>query len=156
MKREQGVGGANGRKAWCFFLLLFFIVGELYAQGNPREQVVFMNTPVLFSQNGQKYQQLVAGYSSENAGRILFRYNGEELLSSDTRIGLNKFLLTFPAVSKPEEITLEITINDGDAMHHKVLLVPPRKRWTIYLVQHSHTDIGYTRPQSEILAEHMR
>jgi len=41
-------------------------------------------------------------------------------------------------------------------MYHKVVLTPPQKKWTIYLVQHSHTDIGYTRPQSEILAEHMR
>ena len=27
---------------------------------------------------------------------------------------------------------------------------------TVYLVQHTHTDIGYTRPQAEILAEHLR
>ncbi len=30
------------------------------------------------------------------------------------------------------------------------------KPWTVYLVQHSHTDIGYTRPQTEILPEHLR
>ncbi|MCX6225127.1 MAG: glycosyl hydrolase family 38 [Bacteroidia bacterium] len=34
--------------------------------------------------------------------------------------------------------------------------VTPVKKWEIYLVQHAHTDIGYTRPQSEILAEHLR
>ena len=27
---------------------------------------------------------------------------------------------------------------------------------TVFLVQHTHTDIGYTRPQAEILAEHLR
>lgn len=32
----------------------------------------------------------------------------------------------------------------------------PSRQWTIYLVHHSHTDIGYTRPQHEIIAEHMR
>lgn len=32
----------------------------------------------------------------------------------------------------------------------------PDREWTIYLVQHTHTDIGYTRPQSEILSEHLR
>lgn len=32
----------------------------------------------------------------------------------------------------------------------------PVKDWTIYLVQHTHTDIGYTKPQTEILAEHLR
>ncbi len=34
-------------------------------------------------------------------------------------------------------------------------LQPPRK-WTLYLTQHTHTDIGYTRPQTEILPEHLR
>ena len=32
----------------------------------------------------------------------------------------------------------------------------PQRNWTIYLVQHTHTDIGYTKPQTEILAEHLR
>ena len=30
------------------------------------------------------------------------------------------------------------------------------RKWTIYLVEHTHTDIGYTKPQSEILSEHLR
>jgi hypothetical protein len=34
-------------------------------------------------------------------------------------------------------------------------VLPPRK-WTVYLTQHTHTDIGYTRPQTEILPEHLR
>lgn len=28
--------------------------------------------------------------------------------------------------------------------------------WKVYLVQHTHTDIGYTKPQTEILSEHLR
>lgn len=32
----------------------------------------------------------------------------------------------------------------------------PEREWTVYLVQHTHTDIGYTKPQTEILAEHLR
>ena len=34
-------------------------------------------------------------------------------------------------------------------------LQPPRQ-WTVYLAQHTHTDIGYTRAQTEILPEHLR
>ncbi len=34
-------------------------------------------------------------------------------------------------------------------------LAVPRK-WMVYLAQHTHTDIGYTRPQTEILPEHLR
>jgi hypothetical protein len=147
---------ANCRKVLFYFLLSFFVFVEIHAQDNQQEQMVFMNTPVLFSENGQSYQQIVVGYTSDNTGKIIFRYDGKEILASSTKKGLNKFLLTFPAVSKPEEITLETKINDGNVMYHKVVLTPPQKKWTIYLVQHSHTDIGYTRPQSEILAEHMR
>ncbi len=34
--------------------------------------------------------------------------------------------------------------------------VEPPRHWTVYLTQHTHTDIGYTRPQTEILPEHLR
>jgi hypothetical protein len=36
------------------------------------------------------------------------------------------------------------------------LTLQPPPKWTVYLAQHTHTDIGYTRPQTEILPEHLR
>jgi alpha-mannosidase len=32
----------------------------------------------------------------------------------------------------------------------------PSRPWVVYLVQHTHTDVGYTRAQSEMLPEHLR
>jgi hypothetical protein len=58
-------------------------------------------------------------------------------------------------VTKPKKITFSAKIDNGASRTYPVTLLPPKK-WEIYFVQHSHTDIGYTRPQSEILAEHMR
>lgn len=138
----------------CTLLSITMSAG-LRAQEIGTELVRFMNTPLLFSKNGQKYQQLLAEYLSDKSGKITFRSGGKELLSSAVTRGENRFLLTLPAVSSPEEITLQTTIDNGEPLYHKVMVVPP-KRWTVYLVQHSHTDIGYTRPQSEILAEQMR
>jgi hypothetical protein len=40
-------------------------------------------------------------------------------------------------------------------MRKSVILDPVRK-WEIKLIQHTHTDIGYTRSQTDILAEHLR
>lgn len=80
---------------------------------------------------------------------------GEELLRTNFNKGNNKFLLNVPAVTKPGKITVSAQINDKPVEKYTVTIVPPKK-WEIYLVQHSHNDIGYTRPQSEILAEHMR
>ncbi len=64
------------------------------------------------------------------------------------------------------KLYVPVTVSEGDvhasleragvrqdlpAVHMSV----PRK-WMVYLVQHTHTDIGYTRPQTEILPEHLR
>lgn len=32
----------------------------------------------------------------------------------------------------------------------------PVKEWKVDFIQHAHTDVGYTRSQTEILAEHLR
>ncbi len=44
----------------------------------------------------------------------------------------------------------------GEKPVQRDFTVHPVRQWTIYLVEHAHTDIGYTRPQTEILPEHMR
>ena len=80
---------------------------------------------------------------------------GKTMLTADLKKGQNRFLLTVPAVTKPKKVTFSAKIDDGTPEKSTLTLVPPKK-WEIYFVEHSHTDIGYTRPQSEILAEHMR
>lgn len=57
----------------------------------------------------------------------------------------------------PKGGTIEAVLQAGKEMY----TVPPinmtaLRPWTVYLVQHVHTDIGYTRPQTEILPEHLR
>lgn len=68
--------------------------------------------------------------------------------------GYNYCGLNQPAVKK--KTSLKISLKAGklnDAL--EIALVPVRK-WRVNFVQHTHTDIGYTRPQTEILAEHLR
>ena len=64
-------------------------------------------------------------------------------------------MVTIPAVDKEQKITFSTSFNGGKTIKTAFIVKPPKK-WEIYLVQHAHTDIGYTRPQSEILAEHQR
>ena len=52
--------------------------------------------------------------------------------------------------------TVEVNLDMAGVRKSAAATVTPVRRWTIYLVQHTHTDIGYTRPQTEILAEHLR
>lgn len=69
--------------------------------------------------------------------------------------GLNEIDLLVPATDKPQNISAVLKISN-EIKQQLNIEVSPVKKWTINLVQHSHTDIGYTRPQSEILAEHLR
>jgi len=135
--------------------LLTLIFMQIQGQNTLPAKVDFKNAPVLFREGGKSFQQVIASYRAETPGEIVFFYGGKELLKADLVKGNNGYLLTFPAVNKSRKITVSAKIGDNAAEKYPVTLVPPKK-WQIYFVQHSHTDIGYTRPQSEILAEHMR
>ena len=136
-------------------LIVFFNTIQSFSQNVSPSPVDFKNSPVLFKENGKSFQQVIASYRSDEPGKMVFTMNKKELLRTDLIKGDNRILLTFPAVTRPTKITISAKINDGAAVNYPFTITPPKK-WQIYLVQHSHTDIGYTRPQSEILAEHMR
>jgi hypothetical protein len=124
-------------------------------QNTPSPKLEFSNTPVLFKDGNKSFQQVLASYRSGNPGIIIITREGKDILKTNLINGTNRFLLTIPAVTKPTKTTFSAKIDNGVAQTYPLTLVPPKK-WEIYFVQHAHTDIGYTRPQSEILAEHLR
>ncbi|MEI7983272.1 MAG: hypothetical protein WCI71_16605, partial [Bacteroidota bacterium] len=69
--------------------------------------------------------------------------------------GFNSIRVLYPETLAETEISVLIKKEGYAPEEKKVVIKPPRRR-TIYLVQHTHTDIGYTRPQTEILPEHLR
>ncbi len=71
------------------------------------------------------------------------------------RFGFNRLILYFPEVKREEERTISLKMGLRDPIDITFIQTPIRE-WFVYLVQHTHTDIGYTRPQTEILAEHIR
>lgn len=69
--------------------------------------------------------------------------------------GDNRFSICIPEVKKATKLML--TVKNGDHVVAKSKVeVRPARHWQMNLVQHTHTDIGYTRSQMEILAEHLR
>ena len=69
--------------------------------------------------------------------------------------GTNAVELSVPILTEAVEVKVRFELPGGPQEFGPFKLTPPR-RWTIYLTQHTHTDIGYTRPQTEILPEHLR
>ncbi len=68
--------------------------------------------------------------------------------------GFNRVRLYLPPADTAREVELEIGRGGRTSRH--VFTLEPVRAWTVSLVQHTHTDIGYTRPQTEILSEHLR
>lgn len=79
---------------------------------------------------------------------------------NDTRMiavnsGIQTVDISLPEVKSEQEVDLQM-IFENKIVGVKRVTLSPVKKWVVYLIQHTHTDIGYTRPQTEILREHLR
>lgn len=69
--------------------------------------------------------------------------------------GENHFVFDIPDAGVDR--TLPLSLRTGQvSLASDEIKVPVARHWQMNLVQHTHTDIGYTRSQMEILAEHLR
>ena len=68
--------------------------------------------------------------------------------------GPNPFFFEIPQVQSTVQLPLTVTV--GKEQESARVEVKPVRHWQMNMVQHTHTDIGYTRSQTEILAEHLR
>lgn len=67
---------------------------------------------------------------------------------------VNKIVFEIPEVRSARKIKYTVTSNGRKSSG--VAAVSPVRHWQVNLVQHTHTDIGYTRSQMEVLAEQLR
>ncbi|NOX66151.1 MAG: glycosyl hydrolase family 38 [Chlorobi bacterium] len=65
------------------------------------------------------------------------------------------FQIEVPVITQTGPADIQLSSSTDQKKYENVILKKTRE-WYVYLVQHVHTDIGYTRPQTEILPEHLR
>ncbi len=125
-------------------------------QGKVNEEITIKPTDLVIKDNNEKlhlYKLNIVHLG--NSKNIIIETDTGFLLNSNVATGFNTFNLTFPSSLENKEITATITIADKEPIK-KIFTIKPIKKWFVNLVMHSHTDIGYTRPQTEILPEHLR
>ncbi|GAA0218183.1 glycoside hydrolase family 38 C-terminal domain-containing protein [Actinomadura nitritigenes] len=68
--------------------------------------------------------------------------------------GAGRATLLVPAVDAPRRLTLEV--RDGAGLVGAAPLdVTPQRKWSVFVVHHSHLDIGYTDTQGTVLRHHL-
>jgi len=109
----------------------------------------------IVEKGGKPYQVGKAGILHFGKPAIARIYIGNKLVRETTvKFGYNYVDAEWPAVVKPGKVGYRLEL--PGSRQSGTLELKPIRHWRVNFVQHSHTDIGYTRPQTEVLAEHLR
>lgn len=123
------------------------------------ESIQIFPRDALLRNNGKPLQvlRLNAVHLGEKQKSLISIHSGTGVYkkSIDLKYGFNAIRLTVPQVRQKSELKVSIKTGKRPPLRRNLTLEPVRP-WTVYFVQHTHTDIGYTRPQTEILPEHLR
>jgi len=120
------------------------------------EGLRFRNTPAIVKRNGGEFQEVVLEFLHMDApAQARIAIDGETEIARRLDFGQNSVPILIPPVEEPRPLTIRAEVA-GRPERLLSVTVDPVRRWTVYLVQHTHSDVGYTRPQTEILPDHLR
>ncbi|MBN2508038.1 MAG: hypothetical protein JXQ71_15230 [Verrucomicrobia bacterium] len=109
-----------------------------------------VSAPVLVQREGrlmQLVQATVRHFGPDAPATVLFGGLGATNLV--LREGRHTIDLAVPAVTN--EVALTVTVSaSGKVLAERPLRLKPVRRWVVYLLPHSHVDIGYTHVQTEV------
>ncbi len=109
--------------------------------------------PALQDIQGQMHQPIQVTLSA-GSGTVSIQADGAQPKEVQLAEKPTHAHLLVPAVE--QETTLNIAVQkDGKTIAQQSYTLQPVRKWHVDFVQHTHTDIGYTHPQSEILPKHL-
>ncbi|KAF0130956.1 MAG: hypothetical protein FD155_1225 [Bacteroidetes bacterium] len=115
----------------------------------------FKTLPALVDKDEKSYQLGVAGilYFGKSTKAKVF-IDDKLLVETPVTFGYNYVKVHIPSVTDSKTVNYRIELDDKKWVGQ--LEMNQVRKWRVNFVQHSHTDIGYTRSQTDILAEHLR
>lgn len=88
------------------------------------------------------------------AGVAHLFFNGQQD-SISIPAGVSTFELPLPGGDISKETQLEVRYCTAGRQYSARCIVAPARMWTVYILPHSHVDVGYTNTQEKILGIHM-
>lgn len=122
---------------------------------NCSEKVTFYPEEVIQSIDGKHFQRVKVGLDHFSAPTdFTMTSEGKSIACGKIELGINYFNLPFERVTSPVGKKIKLTI-DGKTQEYPFTLNPV-KEYTVYLLPHSHVDIGYTELQSHVLEKQIK
>lgn len=120
-----------------------------------KNSMEFRAYPAKMIEGGDEKQLAIAKlFYVGNASSATIYTEGKLLKEVPLHFGYNHLRVGLSMEEKEKDISWKF-ITDDFSDEGKTTVIPVRN-WEVNFVQHSHTDIGYTRSQTEILGEHLR
>ncbi|MBW8040425.1 MAG: hypothetical protein FVQ85_10535 [Planctomycetes bacterium] len=110
--------------------------------------------PFLVKRSGELYQPVMAsvlhlGEPVEATVTVKGSKPVKQLLKSGYKI-IEGFA---PQVTKPTPVEVDVKVA-GQSIGKRTVTIKPIRKWEVYLLHHSHVDIGYTHVQTEVVRKH--
>ena len=104
--------------------------------------------------DGKMYQPvLVSVLHIGEPAETVVSVNGAESTKQLLKPGYKVIEGFAPAVQEPTEVQIEAK-TAGKSIGKQTLTIKPIRKWEVYLLHHSHVDIGYTHVQTEVERMH--
>lgn len=113
--------------------------------------------PFLVEQNDKKLYQPV-NISILHVGNVVeatIGINGVETIKRPLKAGMQVVEALVGAVADRTSIEVDVKV-EGKSIEKRTLPIEPVRKWKVYMLPHSHVDIGYTRVQTEVEQLHWK
>ncbi len=127
------------------------------APPGPATLVRSIKSPPVLDKKGDKLVQTVQVtiLRAGGPGEATIRAGNGRSVKAALKAGVQTIELPVPAVERTTEVHVEVSVGGKVIARRNVTLKPVRK-WQVYLLPHSHVDIGYTKLQTEVERDHWR
>jgi hypothetical protein len=142
--QDKLIGGPSGQDLDALGLKLRVVDLPLFRRGDDGELLQALR---VVATGGAEMGEFT--FTVSDRGRVLDRS------TAHVGAGRNLVHLFVPEVSEARRFDFEVEAREGGSFKTTAEARPQRK-WSVYVVHHSHLDIGYTDPQGSVLEHHLQ
>jgi alpha-mannosidase len=149
------------------YLLLFFylicLVSETEAQNTSQSftSINLQSTIAFVRRDGQERRVARVKFNngkSFTGGELSIDFNGyqEKVTVPESKVGQASFEVLLPGPNIKIATQANVVLKSNNSVYStRSIIEPARNNWSVYILPHSHVDIGYTNTQAKVLKLHM-